>query len=229
MGNYIYQRIHGHIIVSIDGRQCLLDTGCPFSLGLYPIRMHGREFEVHDAYLDITCDYLSQQIGLTIEAVIGADILEHFTLSIHPTEQMVQFQDSTPAGDIVLPIRNFQGSPILRAALAGRVISAALDTGSPLSFLEPELLAGHEPFAEMEEFHPVVGYFLTPVYRLPLDLGGYSRELNFGPLPSEIACCAEAANVQALIGTELLRHFSLSIAVNDNLMVMNLPIGRAAA
>ena len=82
MGTYLYQRVHGHIIVNLGGRLCVLDTGAALSIGAYPITIKGREFDVHDSYLDVTCDYLSQEIGVDVEGLIGADIISQFTLGI---------------------------------------------------------------------------------------------------------------------------------------------------
>jgi hypothetical protein len=228
MGNYIYQSIHGHILVNVAGRSCVLDTGSPFSLGYYPISIAGREFPVHENYLDVSCEYLSQEIGITVEGLIGADIVREFTLSIYPNEQMVQFLNTPAFGNIVLPIDNHLGVPIIKLDVNGRVISAFFDTGAPMSYLLPEALEGLQPECTHEDFYPLVGNFLTPVYRLPYNLGGESGEMRFGRLPDELRGMLEGGNVQGIIGTELLKRFGLSLSVREHVLKLELPYSAAS-
>ena len=225
MGNYIYQRIHGRIIVNIAGRSCVLDTGSPFSLGFYPITIAGREFPVHESYLGVTCEYLSREIGTTIEGLIGADIVSEFTLGIYPNEQMVQFQKTPAFGNIVLPIDNHLGVPIIKLEVNGRVISAFFDTGAPMSYLLPEALEGLRAEYTHEDFYPLVGNFLTPVYRLPYNIGGEAGEMRFGRLPDELQGMLEGGEVQGIIGTELLKHFGLSLSIREHVLKLELPYG----
>jgi hypothetical protein len=229
MGNYIYQRIHGHLIVNIGGRTCVLDTGSALSIGFYPITINGREFEVHESYLDVTCAYLSREIGITIEGLIGADIISEFTLGIYPNEQMMQFDDAPAQGAIVIPIQNFMGVPIIRFGHNGSVLSAFFDTGAPLSYLLPDALQGLEPEGEQEDFYPLVGNFLTPVYRLPVNIGGETFPLRFGRLPDELMPTLEAGGVKAILGTDLLKHFGMCLSVRDQVLKLDPTIIRAAA
>jgi hypothetical protein len=229
MGNYIYQKIHGHIVVNIAGRPCVLDTGAPFSLGFYPITIAGREFPVHESYLDVTCEYLSREIGTTVEGLIGADIVRAFTLGIYPNEQMVQFQTTPAFGNIVLPIDNHMGVPIIKLDVNGKIISAFFDTGAPMSYLLPEALEGLQPECTHEDFYPLVGNFLTPVYRLPYSIGGEVGEMRFGRLPDELGGMLECGEVQGIIGTELLKRFGLSLSISEYVMKLDLPYSEPPA
>jgi hypothetical protein len=228
MGNYIYQTVHGHILVNIAGRSCVLDTGSPFSLGFYPITIAGREFPVHENYLGVTCDYLSREIGVTVEGLIGADIVRAFTVGIYPAEQVVQFQNTPAFGNIVLPIDNHMGVPIIKLEVNGKVLSAFFDTGAPLSYLLPEALEGLQPECTHEDFYPLVGNFLTPVYRLPYNIGGEAGEMRFGRLPEELRGMLEAGDVQGIIGTELLKRFGLSLSVREHVLKLELPYSAAS-
>lgn len=223
MENYIYQRIHGHIIVNVAGRPCVLDTGSPFSLGAYPIRISGREFPVFEDYLDVSCEYLSEEIGTRVEGLIGADIVRMFTMGIYPNEQMVQFLNEPAFGNIVLPIDNYMGVPIIKLEVNGRVLSAFFDTGAPLSYLLPEALEGLEPDHTREDFYPLVGNFLTPVYHLPYNIGGETGEMRFGCLPDELRSMLDSGDVQAIIGTELIKRFGLSLSIREHVLKLELP------
>jgi hypothetical protein len=229
MENYIYQRVHGHIVINLSGRHCVLDTGSAVSIGYYPIIVNGREFEVQDSYFDVTCEFLSREIGVTVEGLIGADIIREFTLGIYPVEQIVQFDEAPAYGSIVVPIRNFMDVPILRFGCEGRVLSAFLDTGATLSYLLPEMLEGLPYDGVQEDFYPLLGNFLTPVYRLPVSLGGETVELKFGRLPDELLPVLAAGNVKAILGTGLLRHFGLCLSIRDKVLKLERSSSRLAA
>lgn len=229
MGNYIYQMIHGHIIVNLAGRPCVLDTGSPFSIGYYPITLSNLEFEVQDSYLDVTCEYLSREIGMPIEGLIGADIISHFSMGIYPTEQMVQFGNSPAESAIVIPTDNFMDIPILRIGLEDKVLPTFFDTGAPLSYLLPEYLAGKEHDCVQEDFYPLIGNFLTKVYSQEIVVGGQTRSLRFGELPEDLHRIVEAGGAKGIIGTELLKHFGLCLSIRDRVMKLETPFNRAAA
>jgi hypothetical protein len=223
MENCIYQAVHGRVVVNLHGRPCVLDTGLPVSLGRYPISIAGREFEVYEDYLGVSCEYLSAELGTDIEAIIGADIISEFTLCVYSREKMVQFLSAPTVGNIVLPVRHFMNVPIIRLAVNGELLSAYFDTGSPLSYLRADAFSGLQAEARQEEFYPLVGNFLTRVYPLPISIGGAHKTLRFGELPAELECLLEAGQVQAIVGTELLSHFGVCLSLRDGVMRLELP------
>jgi len=223
MQNYSYQHVHGHIIVMVEGRPLLLDTGVPFSLGYEPIVIAGRSFSVHHSYLGVTPDYLSEHIGTPIEGLIGADILRCFTVSIYSAERLVQFGGASPEGNIAIPLQNFMGIPIITMEINGRVMRALFDTGAPMSYLLPEVLEGMKPEGRHEDFYPLLGHFLTDVHNLDVNIGGERRRLRFGELPEELhpLLTSIGGNVLGILGTGLLRHFAVSLSLNEQVMKLD--------
>jgi len=200
MENYLYQAVRGRVLVNMQGRPCVLDTGMPVSLGREPIRIAGQEFEVYADYLGVSCEYLGAELGTSVEAVIGADIISEFTLCVHSREKMVQFLSVPPAGNIVLPVRHFMQVPIIQLVANGQLLSAYFDTGSPLSYLRADAFSGLQAEAQQEEFYPLVGNFHTRVYPLPVSIGGAHKTLRFGELPIELECLLEAGRVHGACG-----------------------------
>ena len=223
MANFLYQVHHGHIVVNIEGRPYLLDTGAPFSVGYEPIVIAGREFPVESSYMGVTGSYLTEHIGLTIEGMIGADILQHFNIGIYANERMVQFGMQHPVGDIVIPLHEHMGVPIVSVKVGDRVRRMFLDTGAPMSYLLPEFLDCELPEGRHEDFYPLLGNFLTNVYTLDVAIGGMRYPMKFGSLPEELAPLLDAGNVQGILGTELLRHFALNLSMRDKVLCMELP------
>ncbi len=231
MANYLYQMHHGHIVINVEGRPCLLDTGAQCSVGYDPIRIAGRSFEVEPCYMGITTSYLSEHIGVPIEGMIGSDIISEFNLSVYATERMVQFNRLPPVGDIVIPLQDCFGIPVVNVLVNGRVRRMYIDTGAPTSLIMPEALAGVEPIGRHEDFYPLMGNFLTPIYALDVVFGNQCHILRFGEVPEELRPCMEAGNVQGMIGSELLRHFGMNLSMRDKVLRLETPhsqVGLAA-
>ncbi len=221
MQNYIYQSVHGHIVINIEGRPCLLDTGSPFSVGYQPIRIAGHDFPVHASYLGVTCDYLADNIGAPIEGLIGADIVQALTLSIYSSERMVQFSEHPADGSIVIAVPDFKGVPIIPIAIGGRVMRMFFDTGAPMSYLLPNAFDGREPDGRHEDFYPLLGNFITNTYSLGVNIGGEGQILRFGELPEELNMVLEAGKVQGILGTEMLKHFGMCLSLREGMMKLD--------
>lgn len=231
MANYLFQLHHGHIIVNLEGRPCLLDSGAPFSVGYDALYVDGKYFPVEDAYMGVTPSYLAEHIGVPIEGMIGADVLREFNVSVYTAERMVQFHHLPPAGDIVLPVQESGELPVINVKVNGRVRRMFFDTGAPICYLLPDALRGTVPEGRHEDFYPLLGNFLTPVYSLAVELGGHSRRFRFGEVPEELRAMLKSANVAGMIGTELLRHFGMSLSLRDRIMRLESPhslVGLAA-
>jgi hypothetical protein len=231
MANFLYQMHHGHIIVNIQGRPYLLDTGAPFSVGYEPIHIADRKFPVEQCYMGVTPSYMMEHIGMPIEGMIGTDIIKHFNVGIYANEQMIQFSQQPLVGDIVIPLKEFSGIPILGVKIGDRVLRMFLDTGAPTSYLLPACLAGFEAVGRHEDFYPLLGNFLTHVYDLDVSIGDVNCTLKFGELPEELRSLLEAGDVHGILGSEVLRHFALNLSLRDKLLKLELPralVGLAA-
>ena len=218
MRTYNTQIVHGYLIVMVDGKPCVLDSGSPFSVGYAPLLVAGREFPVYDSYLDVCPAYLADHIGTRVEGLIGADILAHFNVHIRREEQLIEFSSHASTGAVLLPLSSFMNIPILPIKVAGRVVRAFFDTGATLSYLLPEHLADFESCGKQEDFYPLLGNFMTDVYSIGVGIGGEECEFRFGELPEELRMMLEAGQVQAIIGTELLKHFDLNFSIGDKIM-----------
>ena len=201
-----------------------LRTRCPADVTA-PVTVSGRAFHLHDNYLGVNCIYLTQHIGTNIEAMIGADIIKEFTLGIFPNEQLVQFNDEPAAGEIVIPVQNFMGIPIITIGVNVRVMRVFFDTAAPMSYLLPEAFKGQQAYGRQEDFYPLLGNFLTDVYHLPVNIGGECRELRFGELPEELRTVLDAGGVKGILGTEILKHFGMCLSLRDGVMKLETPYG----
>jgi hypothetical protein len=215
MFSYHYQQVRGHLILDVEGQPCLFDTGTPFSLGDESIRLGHSEFELHDNYLGVTTADISEQLGCTIEAVLGADVTQALNITINPQLRTIGFCKAPSEGAILIPMRQFMGIPILTISIEGQLLRVLLDTGAQLSYLPREVLQLHQAAGNRVDVYPLLGSFHTDVYNLPLTLGGQSLMLEFGEPPEQLRVMLEVANVDGILGADFLDHFTTSISVRD--------------
>jgi hypothetical protein len=227
MANLLYQIHHGHIIVSTEGRPYLLDTGAPFSVGYEPLRIAGHSLPTEQSYMGVTASYLSDRIGAPVEGMIGADVLRYYNIGVYATERMIQFSQQRPSGDVIVPVQEYMGIPIVNVQIGDRVRRLFLDTGATLSYLKADCLADAQPEGRFEDFYPLLGDFLTDVYSQDLAVGNVACTLRFGVVPEELHAMLDAGNVDGLLGTELLRHFSVNLSMRDRLLCLELPLTMA--
>ncbi len=223
MANYLFQLHHGHIIVNVVGRPFLLDSGAPYSVGYEPLHIGGQVFPVESSFMGVTPSYLTDHIGLPVEGMIGADVLRELNMFVYTYERMVQFNHLPPSGEIVIPVQECSQLPVISVLVNGRVRRMFFDTGAPISYLLPEALEGIEPEGRHEDFYPLLGNFMTPVYNLDVELGGHHRCFRFGEVPEELRYILEGAQVHGMIGTELLRTFGMSLSLRDKVMHLESP------
>ena len=105
----------------------------------------------------------------------------------------------------------------------GRVRRMFFDTGATTSLLLPEALEGVDPVGRHEDYYPLLGNFLTDAYSLEVILGGERRELRFGAAPEELRSILESGQVHGMIGSELLRHYGMTLSLRDRVMHLELP------
>jgi hypothetical protein len=218
MVSFPCQLVHGHVIVSVAGAPCVLDTGAPFSVGYAPLCIGNRVFDVQESYLNVCPEWLSEHVGLPVAGSIGADVLAQYTVCLQTENRRIEFTCFPPQGELLLPLNNFMDIPIIPVQLNGRVLRVFFDTGAPMSLLPGECLHGLQPVARQEEYYPLLGHFMTNVYELSMGIGGDECRLRFGELPEELRGTLQAGQVQGIVGTELLRRFDLCYSLNDGVM-----------
>ena len=156
--------------------------------------------------------------------MIGADIIRDYNLCVYSAERMIRFSNLPSVGDMVLPLTVFCGVPLINVWVNGRVRRLFLDTGSPTSLLLPEALEGVAPEGRFEDFYPLLGNFLTDIYSLDVVFGSHRRALRFGKVPEELNSLFTCAGAQGLIGSEMLRHFDLSLSLRERTLRLASPL-----
>ena len=103
----------------------------------------------HNDFMGISPEYLTKQLNHHVDGLIGADIIQNFTLIIDPPSQKITVSGDTLEMPIIFPIEVFMGIPILTVSVAGTKLRAFLDTGAHLSYVDSELTGTIIPILQL--------------------------------------------------------------------------------
>lgn len=221
MQQYAYRTVNGYPIANIRGRQYLLDTGTPFTVGSQPLVIDGELIEVRREVLGITSDKMSEFVGCRLDGILGANLTDRFVVRIDPVAESLVLDQYLDTASIEIEVINLGGLPSVRQTVAGRQIRAFLFLGSHLSWVSADTVADREPVAYDREYFSFTGEIHTPVYHLPVLIGRQRHDMRFGVMPPEIQAMVDMANVSALIGSELLDHYRLSLSMQEELLLLD--------
>lgn len=211
----------GHLLIQVNGLETIIDTGAPTSVSTSSsITMGGQEFQTSSNYFGITPDTLSGFIGRPVNTLLGMDVLSHFEIEIqrNPAQLVLNPIGSTISGE-TLAIDSIMDLPGIKIEVGGKAISVVFDTGAKLTYLPRESVEGLPRVDTIEDFYPGFGRFSTPVYRVPFRIGGHTLELSSGVLP-ELLEATLLMNLDGIVGTELLKHFDVGIAMQQGSMLL---------
>lgn len=206
MNTYDYELVNGHIIVVDKDKRYLLDTGAPASISSFsPLELAGLSIPTVDQYLGITLESLSKNVGSPLDGMIGVDVLNQFDVLVDPAVSKITFTTDTLNLDAEpVSIENFLGIPIIVASIDEKPVKLFLDTGAKISYLSSGITDSMQPSGSVEDFYPDYGIFSTSTYQLPLRVGKELFDLCFGNLPELLEMTLLSANVQGILGTEVL-------------------------
>src|SRR5688572_22381150 len=112
---YKYEFVSGHIIALSGQFRLLIDTGAPSSVAdTSPLEFAGGSWGTLTNYMGISPESLSTSVGTTINALIGADILNQYDVLIDQTTHTLSMsEDELPLSGPSLELDNFMGIPII--------------------------------------------------------------------------------------------------------------------
>lgn len=210
----------GHVLVPIDGKRAILDTGSPVSMANGSFQFLGRQRLVPRNIMGLTPEKMSELAGFQIDILIGCDILSEQALRIRWRDLCLDFGDDIPDGPLVSELTSVTGIPIFPVRIRGNSTRAIFDTGAHLSYIKPELVAGQEPSGRRSDFYPIVGQFVAPTYIVPMALDNSPMDMEFGILPDSLqmmlGLIMTMTGSSAVIGTQLLDFFDCTIAWGRN-------------
>lgn len=220
MKEYTYNLIEGHIIFEANERTVLLDTGAPSSIGEGSLNFCGEEFQLVNNYMGITTSSLSNLMGLSIDVLVGADIIKNFDLLIEPVGKALKFSEEIKEDGYIVPLDIILGIPIFEVSINEEIIKVFFDTGAQLSYIERNFVNEMKPFGQKEDFYPGIGRFSTETYELETTLGDKTFLLEYGVLPELLQMTLTMAGARGIIGTKILDHFECVLSIKRKELIL---------
>ena len=216
MGNVMHCPLtqhEGHLLIDVEGRRYLVDTGSPSSIGRAPVRLAGREFAMQTGDLmGNTCESLVEMVGTPFDGLIGTDILGEFDLEISLGEGTLTLSVALLEMAGGLPVESLQGVPIVECQINGQPVRMFFDTGAPLSYLSEACVQGCTALGEVEDFHPLLGRFRVPTFSVPVQAWGQRMNVRAGQMPTLLEMALSLGGADGILGTEVLQHGVLRLS-----------------
>ena len=216
MSRYTLQLIENHPVIEHDGLTILIDTGAPVTIARQTILpFMGHDHATQTAYGGADIPTLRQLTHIeNLDVLMGMNILSRYKIVFDYPGLQVDFEEpGSPFDGTAMPLYPGMAHPIVELEALGANRRFFLDTGAKLSYLDAALCNGLEPSAREADFHPAVGRFDTPVYLLPVGVGGRTFDVRFGNLPAPIQGLLGMGNASGIIGSDLFHRFKVCLDV----------------
>lgn len=222
MEEYPLEIVDDQLVARIAGRNVLVDTGAPQSVGHGTLTLLGREFRLRPGWLGFGIPQLVRLVGVKIDALLGTDVLGCTRLLIDRPAHRVAFSDDPlDIAGTVVPVDSLVGVPIVGFTVAGRPARGFLDTGARLSYVDPEATVTGERLGVATDYYPGFGEFATDVFRLPVEFAGRMREITCGLLPELLRSALRLAGTEWVLGSDLFRDTTVAIDMVDGRLVVS--------
>ena len=216
--------IANHLFVEISGNQWLVDTGSPSSFGaISSLEIGGAHFAISDSFMGmLNANSITKIINTPVTGLIGLDILAKFDIELDVKSEKISFSpEPIEAMGHKFDLENFMGAPILKLQSGTRTHRMFFDTGSQISFLQPDDLINHPQAGDVVDFYPGFGEFTTATHQVPFQLNPINLTLRCGTLPELLnGMLLRMANVDGIVGHELCWNHKITYSARRQHLVL---------
>ena len=196
---------NGHLLVLVDGKRALFDTGSPQSIGEGYVEFCGRTYPLAGSAWAGDINVLRDLVGFDFDMLIGGDLLAGHAVDIDPQKGSLTIDDPTPGNDDKsISFQLVMNVPVADVDIAGQEVSAAIDTGARICFAHARLLAQAPRIGEQEDFYPGCGQFTTGLHQSELQLGAYAVSAEVAALPDPLDSQLSTFGIEAIVGNNIL-------------------------
>ena len=220
--DYPLRLVNGYPIALIDGKYVLIDTGSPVTIGDEPEWFFLNELRHPSQDLaGVNAAFLSREVGTRVDILMGTDIMQASYVTLDLQAGLVHFsQRLLHGGGMRVPFKSLMGTPICTLEVAGRLQKMIIDTGAALTYVDKALAAGAVQTGTRQDFYPTIGRFETPVYELPVTIGGEQLTIRCGVLPPLLQQGIRLTGADGILGTQLYEHFIVTLAYPDGELIL---------
>jgi len=215
------RRAEGHIIMTVDGQDWLVDTGSPFSFGNGELVLGDEMRQVSSRFMGIGADFLSRHVGIPLQGLIGTDVMNSYNVVFDLPNGVIRMglEEEPPAG-MEIPIDIFMGVPVLSATVNGSGMRCFFDTGAQVSYVPEGILRPEDWICAFQDFYPTQGAFETQLHWSDLILGSKSYRIRAGIMPGFMAGLMGMTDVSAIIGNEIMPENVVRIYPSRNVLAI---------
>ncbi len=219
----------GHILLLIDGKRLLIDTGSPqtiydqSSMSFADITHNDISTKIMNAF---SIDDINRLLGTKLNGLIGCDVLSKYIIKINPFEKSICFITDENEIEDKEGFKSFNtvlgGIPIIESEINNSDYMLLLDSGAKLSYINPKITERFESLGLETDFHPHIGNFQTETYSLSTNIYNHKIEVLYGNLPEIFQTQINMINVQGVIGSDLFLNKEIIIDfINNRIKIKN--------
>lgn len=207
---------NNHIVID-DEQHIIIDTGSPVSFHATGVmNLCGETIPVSRSIPHVSKEYLSVKVGMTIDGLLGMDLINQHCLTISLKDDFIMLDDETHFTHSFCCRETgpeYGGLIVIRIVVNGRPAKVFVDTGAPISYIHPSYTEGLKSDGIMTDFSPFIGDFQTSIYTCEVDalVGEKPYTQKFGTPPDIVAMTMNQFNVDGVIGVDLFRQYRIQI------------------
>jgi len=192
-----FEFIRNMIIVPINDRKYLIDTGCGLSFSLVGENI---DVVINDTTYHLKPHYVAGKTnealahlmpGQKIDGIIGLDIMSQTNLSIDYLNQDIYFDLVKPSYDIerfTIPFEINMGHIYIDLKLKAGRMQAILDSGAEIGFVKSKYINLEKPIDEYDDYSPELGQMRGKIYLMDEPFNGDGLRVGILPERYEPFC-----------------------------------------
>lgn len=227
---YEYLISNGHHLVKIDNKVFVVDTGSPISFSIAEdfkfVVINDNTYEMKNNIVRINKNELNEFTGFNIDGFIGSDILSKIGgIGFNKIEKSIIFASGIDFHNGVrVPIKLFGALGMnyidIKLIAGGNNISALLDTGACMSYIDPEIAEFGKPDGNAEDYSPTFGGWIkTTKVKLPVIIGSQTQDISMAIMTRTIQTQLSMFGYKAVLGVNEIHWEKLSIDLRNNELV----------
>jgi hypothetical protein len=222
MTQYGIRKYNNYLILIIDEKQWLIDTGAPQSFGCGELNFSpGIVHTIPDSYMGMNIQDVCQMGQIEVDGILGVDILSRYDLLFNlPQNQLTVSQTPLSLTGIELQIEEIMNIPILEVIVNQKAVRLFFDTGAYISYTDEDILSGLANQGEIDDFLPGIGVFRTKTYLTESQLNGYKQIMKFGTSPEILQMMLMVTGTNGILGNELMLNRRVLLSHQQKKMVL---------
>jgi hypothetical protein len=220
--NYPLDLRLNHLLLQLPDGHWILDTGSPQSFGdQRSINLADKIFEVSPSFMGLNAKSLSDLSGISVQGLIGTDILNEFDIFFDVKLGQVTFSDvQSESIGISFPIDFVMGVPKTTIQIQGREVAMVFDTGATFSYWQDSALDSFPQQEMRKDYFPGIGEFEVKTHHVPITLGDLSFQLECGRLPEMLGMTLSLIGTDGILGNEFFRDIKLGYLPRQKQIVL---------